>query len=229
MVCVNSTELEVYQLDQCIDFTALHRVNPQRYPFILESSAQAEDVLSKDKCSSKHARYNILFAFPLDSLTLYSDNQLIGDVINSEKDFLSNLDLNWLRHKKNIDKSPRLFPFTGGWFVYLSYELAAQIEERLTLPKSEKQTITAKLSRVPIAIIHDKHTDTQSNIDEKDHKDKISIILENIKRAVTTKFIAQKNNLKLKEERAGRYIDSVKKVKRYIKDGDVFKVKLSRV
>jgi len=229
MVCVNSTELEVYQLDQCIDFTALHRVNPQRYPFILESSAQAEDILSKNKCSSKHARYNILFAFPLESLTLYSDNQLTGDVINSEKDFLSNLDLNWLRYKKNIDKSPGLLPFTGGWFVYLSYELAAQIEERLTLPKSEKQTITAKLSRVPVAIIHDKHTDTQSIVAEKAHKDKLPIILEDIKRSNAKKFTAKENNLILKEEPAESYIDSVKKVKRYIKEGDVFQVNLSRL
>jgi len=229
MVCVNSTELEIFQLDQCIDFTALHRVNPQRYPFILESSAQAEDILSKNNSSSKHARYNILFAFPLESLTLYSDNQLNGDVIDSEKDFLSNLDLNWLIHKKNIDKTQALFPFTGGWFVYLSYELAAQIEERLALPKSEKKTIIAKLTRIPVAIIHDKHTGIQSIVAEKSHKDKIPTILKDITTASSKKFIVQKNKLVLKEEAAERYIDSVKKVKRYIKEGDVFQVNLSRL
>jgi len=41
--------LTIRQLDQCIDFTVLHRVNPQRYPFILESSAQTEDVLASTK------------------------------------------------------------------------------------------------------------------------------------------------------------------------------------
>lgn len=235
MVCVNSTELEISQLDQCIDFTALHRLNPQRYPFILESSAQAEDVLSENISDasnsnlSDHARYDILFAFPLGSLTLYSDDELTGNVIDSTKDFLSNLDLNYQQEQKNIQSSKNSFPFTGGWFVYLSYELAAQIEERLKLPQSEDKAVTAKLTRIPAAIIHDKYTDEYSIIAEPEHKDKITLILDDIKliKSITTSPI--RNNLSLKEEPAERYIDSIRKVKCYIKDGDVFQVNLSRL
>ena len=233
MVCVNSTELEVFPLNQNIDFTGLHRVNPQRYPFVLESSAQAEDILSNNKHSSqnsnKHARYDILFAFPLESLTLYSDNQLSGNVIDTEKDFLSNLDLNFLAEKKNNQNAKSSFPFTGGWFVYLSYELAAQIEGRLKLPESKTRTITANLTRIPVSIVHDKHTGKQSIIAEQAHKDKISQIIEDVKLIDVTKVIPAKNNLMLKEEASDRYIDAIKKVKHYIKDGDVFQVNLSRL
>lgn len=238
MACVNSTELEVFSLDQCIDFTALHRVNPQRYPFILESSAQAEDILSEYAYSgrldsvpnsNRHARYNILFAFPLESLTLYSANQLSGNVVDPEKDFLTNLDLNWLKHKTSPETTGELYPFTGGWFVYLSYELAAQIEERLELPESDNQTLTARLTRIPVAIIHDKLTGLQSIIAEKKHSDKIATIIEDINLIRNLHFSSNKTNLSLNEEPAERYIDSVEKIKRYIVEGDVFQVNLSRL
>lgn len=205
MVCVNSTELEIIKLDQCIDFTALHRVNPQRYPFILESSAQAEDILSENISSSnqdqnKNARYDILFAFPLESITLHSDKKLSGNVIDAKKDFLSNLDLNILNSKINKDSNcssslPFPLPFTGGWFVYLSYELAAQIERRLELPLSEKLSITAKLTRIPVAIVHDKQTGIQSIIAEREYKDKIELILEDIKSCENNEILSEKNKI----------------------------------
>lgn len=238
MVCVNSTELEVFPLDQIIDFTGLHRVNPQRYPFILESSAQAENVLSQNNLStaspsicnsSKHARYDILFAFPLESLTLYSDNQLTGSTIDPEKDFLSNLDLNWLDEKNKNSGIKSTFPFMGGWFVYLSYELAAQIEGRLKLPVYESRTITANLTRIPVAIIHDKYTGIQSIVSEQAHVDKVSQIIADIKLIDDKKVSPEKNNLILEEESPDRYIDAIRKVKRYIKEGDVFQVNLSRL
>lgn len=239
MVCVNSTELEIIKLDQCIDFTALHRVNPQRYPFILESSAQAEDILSENISSSnqdqnKNARYDILFAFPLESITLHSDNKLSGNVIDAKKDFLSNLDLNILNYKNNKDSNcssslPFPLPFTGGWFVYLSYELAAQIERRLELPLSEKLSITAKLIRIPVAIVHDKQTGIQSIIAEREYKDKIELILEDIKSCENNEILSEKNNIELIEEVSERYIESIKKIKNYIKEGDVFQVNLSRL
>lgn len=239
MVCVNSTELEIIKLDQCIDFTALHRVNPQRYPFILESSAQAKDILSENISSSnqdqnKNARYDILFAFPLESITLHSDNKLSGNVIDAKKDFLSNLDLNILNSKINKDSNctsslPFPLPFTGGWFVYLSYELAAQIESRLELPLSEKLSITAKLTRIPVAIVYDKQTGIQSIIAEREYKDKIALILEDIKSCMNNELSSEKNDIELIEEISERYIESIKKIKNYIKEGDVFQVNLSRL
>ena len=231
MVCINSTELkkiEIFQLDQNIDFTSLHRINSERYPFILESSAQAETLLSNKKINAnQHARFDILFAFPQESVTLTSENNLNGDLIDAEKDFLSNLDINWKHNKNNITESYSSLPFTGGWFVYLSYDLAGQIETRLRLPKSDKETIVAKLVRIPLAIIHDKVLGIQSIISEQKYKDNIHEILNDIEN-LTSKGSC-KSNLNLKEESPDKYISSISKVKKYIKDGDVFQVNLSRL
>lgn len=240
---LNSTELEdleVYPLDHLIDFTALHRVNTKRYPFILESSAQAENVLAAkvdhsandsagNDSFSQHARFDILFAFPQESLTLYSDGSLKGELADIKKDFLENLDANWLKHKTKLNKTGGLIPFAGGWFVYLSYELAGQIEKRLNLPLHEKKSITAKLSRIPVAIIYDKVLGSQSIIAESKYKNKINIVLQDIGNIKTQSPINNICDIKLEEEAPNKYIESIGKIKKYIKDGDVFQVNLSRL
>jgi len=227
-----SDALTIHRLDQLIDFTELHRVNPQRYPFILESSAQAEDVLALNtsgSCGKEHARYDILFAFPEQTLTLNSDNKLSGAVADKEKDFLSNLDLNWLKNKRDVPVNQLDLPFTGGWFVYLSYELAGQIEQRLVLPRSDKKSIVAKLTRIPVAIIYDKHSGVQSIVAETSCADKIDILLNDIKSIQSDVAANKKIVINLKEEDADKYLSAIDEVKVYIKDGDVFQVNLSRL
>lgn len=247
MEFLNSTELEnleIVPLNHLIDFTALHRVNPQRYPFILESSAQAENILAANidnstdinssaiNPSGQHARFDILFAFPLESLTLYSDCTISGENVNPEKDFLSNLDAYWLKQKnsrnKVNDKPDISVPFTGGWFVYLGYELAGQIEKRLKLPEPVCQSITAKLTRIPVAIIHDKFSGAQFIISEPEHKEKIKKILDDIQSINLKKQSTHIQNITLEEDVPEKYIQAIGKVKQYIKDGDVFQVNLSR-
>ncbi len=233
-----SEGLTIRQLDQCIDFTDLHRVNPQRYPFILESSAQAEDVLASTKknnsssyinSAKQHARYDILFAFPLQTLTLDSNNNLSGVVVDKEKDFLSNLDLNWVKDKYAISAKQTNLPFSGGWFVYLSYELAGQIETRLVLPCTKEISTVAKLTRIPVAIINDKHRGIQSIVAETAYADKVQLILEDIKSIQSNELSRIKNKVDLQEESPQQYLEAIKKVKHYIKEGDVFQVNLSRL
>ncbi len=80
---------------------------PTRYPCLLESVNGA----------SKTARYDILFAFPQNS-------------IDDAENFLEQLDDAWRAARS--DERDEL-PFHGGWFVFLSYELAAEIEPSLRL------------------------------------------------------------------------------------------------
>jgi len=231
MESLNNIELEeiqINQLDSLIDFTALHCVNPKRYPFILESSAQAEDILAdKVHSAESHARYSILFCFPQETLTLYSDNQLEGAVVDSEKDFLSNLDSQWLNNKTAFKNTE--FPFIGGWFVYLSYEFAAQIEPRLKLPMPEHKSVIARLTRIPAAIIHDKNTNKQFIVIENSHSEKFNKIFDDIEKISVEKFCHSDVNVEIKEELEDVYLNSIKKVKEYIKEGDVFQVNLSRL
>ena len=64
-------------------------------------------------------RFDILFAFPGESL-------VAGDT-----GFLDALDLRW--GAERLEQQPGDLPFRGGWFLYLGYELAAEIEPGLGL------------------------------------------------------------------------------------------------
>jgi len=233
----SSEALIIHQLDNLIDFTGLHQVNPRRYPFILESSAQAEDILApdtsryinptSDSSSKENARYDILFAFPLQTLTLDSFNKLSGAVLDDKKDFLANLDLNWLENKSAASTMQANLPFHGGWFAYLNYELVGQIEKRLNLPRANEKSIIANLTRIPVAVIYDKHRDVQFIIAEKLHADKIQSLLDDVKLIRSSNKVNHEINLK--EEKSNKYLKAIKNVQSYIKEGDVFQVNLSRL
>jgi len=98
-----------------VDLLALHQLNPQRYPFLLESVVAGH----------AHARFDILFAFPQQAIVLDAQYRLWIDGHKvSHDDFLDQLDKSWQQGRQ-----PRQtvidIPFRGGWFVYLGYELAA--------------------------------------------------------------------------------------------------------
>ncbi|HSH30430.1 MAG TPA: hypothetical protein VK971_11020, partial [Thiohalobacter sp.] len=66
------------------DLLALHAAFPQRYPFLLESAP-----------SGTQGRYDILFAFPGEALTLQAPGQLQGPSAESASGFLPALDAWW--------------------------------------------------------------------------------------------------------------------------------------
>ena len=127
----------IRQLNHSIDLLALHRVNPHRYPYLLQSTARG----------TASARFDILFAFPADEIRLSLDD-------NSSTDFLNELDRQWQQSCKNENDETGL-PFTGGWFLYLGYELAEQVEPSLSLPYATDGLPTACAIRIPAAIIYD--------------------------------------------------------------------------
>ena len=132
-----SNDVVLRRIDGCRDLLALHRLNPRRYPHLLESVAQG----------TSHSRYDILFAFPGDSLHISSIDEL---------DFLSELDTRWKDERIPCDERCEL-PFRGGWFLYLSYEVAAQVEARLRSPAAPYALPLAFATRIPAAVICDHH------------------------------------------------------------------------
>ena len=58
--------LRILDLAQPVDLRALHKIAPDRYPFLLQSTAPESSI----------GRYDILFAFPGESLALDSDGVL---------------------------------------------------------------------------------------------------------------------------------------------------------
>src|SRR5688500_8326739 len=107
-----------------VDLLALHRLAPARYPLLLESAAHG----------TAQGRWDLLLVHAGDSLTLDADGVVHderGDPVSG--DFLSALDDAWRAQRVPRDE-PR-WPFRGGWALLLGYELAAQIEPVLRLPR----------------------------------------------------------------------------------------------
>lgn len=204
---------------------ALHQQNPERYPFLLESVASSAD-LTSDSNKSCSSRFDILFAFPQETLTLSSTETLSGYTDIKGNDFLNNLSLWWKSTRNNLIECEEL-PFTGGWFLYLGYELAHQIEPQLDLKRPS--TPIAYASRVPAAIINDHKENCSYFVCEEAFAD----YLEQLKRdSEQNKLLPQQAAIQLNqinEEDDSRYLNSIKKVKQYIVDGDVFQVNLSRL
>ncbi len=210
-----SAPFVVSPLDASFDLLDLHELNPTRYPFFLESVASG----------TPQSRYDILFAFPEKQLRLNADN---GD------DFLSELDQHWnVTKQKTFIADETTLPFRGGWFVYLGYELAGQIEPTLALPEFEPSFPTAFATRIPAAVIRNHKTNQLFLIAETEQKSLISTMRDDVKRCATVQKLnmARQENLIdiLVEEDPQRYIDGIEKIKRYIIEGDIFQVNLSRV
>jgi anthranilate synthase component I len=180
----------------------LCQLDTQRYPFLLESVNHNDN-----------NRYSILFAHPQHELVL---NHL------SEFDFLTELSA---KVKVN-DTQYQHLPFTGGWFVYLSYELIGQIEPSLAEDMHDSHLPIAIAVKSPSAVIMDHQLDKTYLIDEADDQTRIKEILKDIdkiKPDLTPDFSG-----KLSCEANTKFLSGVDTIKKYIQAGDVFQVNLSR-
>ena len=66
--------------------------------------------------------------------------------------FLSRLD-DWYQREKNPVAGLEGIPYAGGWFVYLGYELAAEIEPTVQFPAADDGFPVAFASRCPAVIL----------------------------------------------------------------------------
>jgi len=180
---------------------ALCQLNAKRYPFLLESVNH-----------NQSNRYSILFAHPTEQIVLNDLNEF---------DFLSTLESNVDMPSIKSD-----LPFTGGWFVYLSYELIGQIEPVLKNDLYSGDQAVAIATKIPTAIVID-HTDEQTYLlDQFDDQDRIDQVLADIKRLNKVKEADIKGVLSWEEE--NKYLLGVGRSRDYIVAGDVFQVILSR-
>jgi anthranilate synthase component 1 len=211
----------VRTLDVFPELSTLHRMQPQRYPFLLESVAHGP----------AQARYDILFAFPGATLSLISGNHLSRAGRRSAGDFLSALDDDW-RHAAQgraaapADDAP---PFTGGWFLYLGYELATSIEPSVPQMPVDHDLPVALATRIPAAIIRDhalrrtvlvcEHTDAAVQMPQME---------KDISAVTTDDYPVAAVHVRMQEEAPQHYLDGITRILEYIRAGDVFQVNLSR-
>jgi len=205
-------------IDRPLDLIDLHRSNPSRYPHLLKSSA--------------HGRFDILFALPGDSLVLDSSGRLVGPAGHAARtaDFLNAFDQWWEQLRSHTEEGGAL-PFTGGWFVYLGYELAAQIEPRLKLPATEGAPLpVAMATRFRSAVIHDHREGTTVIVAEEGCADLADIISGDVLelRVPHENGTTAIDVVGVDEAPGLDYLNAIEQIHNYIREGDVFQVNLSR-
>ena len=207
---------KIYKLDRVkFDLSSLQSIDLNKYPYLLESSSRG----------NKKNRYSILFFKPTVFLQKNKEDK---------NNFLDEFDKIW--RKEKIEQNEFYFnnkkiPFCGGWFVYLGYELAQEIEPRLSIPKSPFKLPTAFASRVNTAIIYD-HVDNEIFITSddkesfyelmKDIENDLSKILSYSKKLSGTIKILTKGSEHEHQEQVRKCID-------YIFQGEIFQANLSRL
>lgn len=200
-----------------LDLADLHQLNPTRYPFLLESVSRGPE----------HARFSVLFACPQQRLIASSEGVVDEFGRHIAGDFLSRLDQAWQENRVESACHEDL-PFTGGWFVYLGYELANEIEPTLKLVKSALPV--AEAVRIPCAVVIDHAKGITTLVAEHEFAHCLADIQADCGRVAGRVDDAPHRNLlaRLEEEAGDDYLSAVERIKRYIIDGDVFQVNLSR-
>ncbi|MEJ2347013.1 MAG: aminodeoxychorismate synthase component I [Gammaproteobacteria bacterium] len=199
------------------DLLSLAEVASERYPHLHESVAHG----------TEQARYDILFAFPDSALTLDANGRLSGDD-GQGGGFLEAFDRWWQREAVAITGGDAPVPFRGGWFVYLGYELAAEVEPVLDVPPAEPVLPTAFAVRCPAAIVRDHERRCLHLVAEPGQEALLERMTGDLERGGAECPSVQRPALSVQEDDPRTFLDGVARVRRYIADGDVFQVNLSR-
>jgi anthranilate synthase component 1 len=179
---------------------------PERYPMLFDSAA--EGALS---------RMSILAAEPQEALVAHS----------SHADFLKTLERRW--QDERIPSSKQALPFTGGWVLFLSYELAGEIEPRLRLPASDLPWRAFAL-RTPCAIIHDRLENRVFAVAEPQAAHLLPKIERDVHEAASMPAPASMpiSVAAIDEESPEIFLERVRRAQGYIRAGDIYQANLSR-
>jgi len=198
------------------DLLALHAARPDRYPFLLESVADG----------TAQARWDILFACPGPRLVLDADWHLQDPQESGCSTFLGALDA-WHEQLKTPVADSTL-PFSGGWFIYLGYELAAEVEPGLPRQRPARLPVAVAV-RVPAAIVRDRAARRAYIVAEQGSTACLAEIStdvsENMPLPATPRTILQGT---VQEAPGEHFLEAVARAKAHIAAGDIFQANLSR-
>ena len=189
------------------DLLAVHRCDPDTWPFLLDSASRGGSL----------GRWSILMRADPDRAPIVAS-------MNSVDEFLPRLD-------RAFDSErciqPGRLPFEGGWFVYLGYELIGEIEPRLELRQVPDGTPRALARRCNAALILDHETGDAYAVAEA--PELLAVIADEAAGAVSMPDSSGDIGLpRMRPDDAERFMRGVERIREYIKAGDVFQVNLSR-
>lgn len=185
-----------------IDLFELHKLDPQRYPFLLQSVAG----------HSVSGRYDLLFANPIRSI--------------SGRNFFDDLSQELKAEERSIETD---LPFCGGWFVLLGYEAARLIEPGLRLPDSPHGLPDALAVRCTAAIVLDRISRRIHLVAEQGEAELAQLrrdldrCFNNHPETIDIKVISR-----FEEDPPSRFMQGVQRIRDYLAAGDIFQANLSR-
>jgi anthranilate synthase component I len=194
------------------DLLTLHRLNPGRYPCLLESTA----------VTSGQSRFDILFACPGVAFSASDGNDAGG--------FLRLLDDEWRREHQPA-APPAGLPFGGGWFLFLAYELNGEIESRLRTAGASHNVPIAMAVPFPAALIRDRTHDALWVVAEPGKEELLDVLRADLALARTWTLPDTRNAALLQrvvEADPKAFLAAMREVKQRIAAGDVYQVNLAR-
>lgn len=196
---------------------SIHGRRADAYPVLLESAASG----------TSQGRYSLLLGAPGERLFVGAGGLCSGP--GSGPGFLQRLDRWWQLAGPRME--PGRWPFCGGWFLLLGYELAGEIEPRLSLPAAPPGEGSVAW-RMHGAIIHDHATGESAIVAEPGHE---GFVLETrAEIAQAAGGVARRRDMPVKavqavvEEDPERFLAAVRAALAYIAAGDIYQANLSR-
>jgi anthranilate synthase component 1 len=200
-------------LDCGFDLTDIATALPARYPYLLDSAAPGP-----------LGEHSLLLRFNGQQLNLLGDGSINGP--GSSTGFLSRLN-DWYLNEEKSQQPAAGLPFIGGWFVYLGYELAAEIEPVVEFPQADDGFPVAFASRCPGAVYTHPENDcvlvlcaeTEELLEEM-HTELHDLQVDPAVELGVLKSLAV--------DPPASFEQAVDRIHEYILDGDIFQVNLSR-
>ena len=183
------------------DLVGLQASQPQRYPGLFLSSGDAG--------------WDVLFAFPQDTVRLAATEGLDG-----------------LRAHPAMQLRPaalhcsHALPFSGGWLCAFAYELGGLFEPSVGLP-ADPAFPYAWLVRIPAAILFDRARGRCVLVAEAGRTDLLDAMQRDLAQAPPP-LAALPELHALHEDDPAAFLAGVARIQEYIRAGDIFQVNLSR-
>ena len=216
------------------DLRRLAYREPEAFPVLLDSAAQGH-----------LGRYSILGAYPAAARWQDGEGRLhgrgLGEDPGARPGFLETFERLW--RGSSIDRAEAdggaaaaAGPFRGGWFLYLGYEIAGEIEPRLALPAQRPAGAAPRAFalRVPAAIVYDHLVGRAWSVVEAGHEELSGRLTQDLAAIAGDADLpampagAMLTSLPLQEEDPKRFGSSVGAALEHIRSGDIYQANLSR-
>ena len=193
---------------------ALHARHPDRYPVFLDSAATGGPL----------GRYSLLLAAPGERLSLGRGGRLSGP--GSGDRFCERLNAWWRAERGPPPPAP--WPFAGGWFLYLGYELAGEVEPTLDLPESPLDVVACAW-RMGAALLLDHSTGRSVIAAEPGAEEAADRLAADFTSAVPEPALADSLAVgAIAEDEPGAYLEACRRALAHIAAGDVYQANLAR-